>query len=66
MSDLVVVGFDKVDKADSVLHKLSILQKEHLIDLEDAAVVIRDQNGLCRVKQAVNLTAVGASSGGFW
>jgi len=34
-----------------------------LIDLEDACVVIRDTEGKVQVKQAVNLTALGASSG---
>lgn len=66
MSKLVVIGFDHVGTADEVLAKLADLQKEHLIDLEDAAVVIRDHNGKIRVKQAVNLAAGGAASGGFW
>ena len=66
MSKLVVIGFDETTKADEVLHKLAALQKEHLIDLEDAAVVIRDQDGKCQVKQAVNLTAGAAASGGMW
>lgn len=66
MSKLVVIGFNEMGKADEVLNKLAELQKEHLIDLEDAAVVIRDENGKCRVKQAVNLAAGGAASGGFW
>jgi uncharacterized membrane protein len=66
MSDLVVLGFDSTEKADQVLSKLVALQKEHLIDLEDAAVVVRDENGKCQVKQAVNLTAAGAAGGSFW
>lgn len=66
MSKLVVLGFDSTEKADQVLHKLVSLQKEHLIDLEDAAVVVRGDDGKCRVKQAVNLTAAGAAGGSFW
>ena len=65
-SKLIVIGFDDESKADEVLQKLIDLQKEHLIDLEDAAVVIRNQKGKCQVKQAVNLAAGGAASGGFW
>ncbi len=42
MSDLIVVGFDSETKADEVLTKLGKLQKSHLIDLEDAAVVIKE------------------------
>jgi uncharacterized membrane protein len=66
MSDLIAVGFKGEDTADQVLNKLVTLQKEHLIDLEDACVVIRDQSGQVRLKQAVNLTGVGAASGGAW
>ena len=63
VSDLVVLSFDGVGTADDVLTKLRALQKEHLIDLEDACVVIRDEKGKVQVKQAVNLTALGAASG---
>jgi uncharacterized membrane protein len=66
MSDLIVVGFKGEDTADQVLNKLRALQKEHLIDLEDACVVVRDPQGEVRLKQAVNLTGVGAASGGAW
>jgi uncharacterized membrane protein len=66
MSDLIAVGFKGEDTADQVLNKLVTLQKEHLIDLEDACVAIRDQNGQVRLKQAINLTGVGAASGGAW
>ena len=63
MSDLVVLGFDGVNAADDVLTKLRALQKEHLIDLEDACVVIRDADDKVQIKQALNLTALGAASG---
>lgn len=66
MSDLIAVGFENEMKADEVLQKLGKLQKSHLIDLEDAAVVVKDEKGKVRVKQAYNLVAAGASSGGFW
>lgn len=64
MSDLVVFGFDGLAAADEVLNKLRSLQKSHLIDLEDACVVQRDGEAKVHVKQAVNLTAVGAAQGG--
>ncbi len=65
MSDLIVVGFKGEDTADQVLNKLHALKKEHLIDLEDACVVVRDMAGKVHMKQAVNLTGVGAASGGI-
>src|SRR5499426_1897440 len=64
MSNLVVLGFDGMHTADEVLNKVRSLQKEYLIDLEDACVVERDKNGKVYIKQAVNLTALGAAGGG--
>ncbi len=66
MSDLIVVGFENETKADEVLAKLGKLQRSHLIDLEDAAVVTKNDKGKVRIRQAFNLVAAGASSGGFW
>jgi uncharacterized membrane protein len=70
MSDLVVLDFDGIHTADEVLNKLRSLQKENLIDLEDACVVERGEDGRVHIKQAVNLTSMGATRGGlsgaFW
>jgi uncharacterized membrane protein len=63
MSDLVVLDFNGVGTADEVLTKLRGMQKEHLIDLEDACVVVHTDAGKVQIKQAVNLTSVGAASG---
>ncbi|WP_448951911.1 DUF1269 domain-containing protein [Labrys neptuniae] len=63
MSDLVVVGFDSIDEADKVLLKLDALKKEYLVDLEDAVVVTRNPEGKVHLKQSINLTGIGASSG---
>ena len=63
MSDLVVLDFDGVGTADEVLTKLRGMQKENLIDLEDACVVVHTGAGKVQVKQAVNLTSIGAASG---
>lgn len=64
MADLVVVAFDKPDTADHVLHQLTAMGKEQLIQLEDACVVIRPPEGEIQLKQMVPLTKVGALSGG--
>ena len=58
MSNLVVLGFDGIHTADDVLNKLRSLQKEYLLDLEDACVVERDPTGKVHIKQAVNLTGL--------
>ena len=64
MSNLVVLGFDGIHTADDALNKLRSLKKEYLIDLEDACVVEREKTGKVYIKQAVNLTALGAVAGG--
>lgn len=70
MGQLVVLGFDGMTAADEVLNQVRALKKQHLIDLEDAVVVERDADGKVHIKQAVNLTRMGAASGGlsgaFW
>ena len=66
MSTLVVIGYDDQFKADEVRLKLLKMQKDYLIDMEDAVVAVKDPKGKVRLHQAVNLTAAGAVSGGFW
>jgi uncharacterized membrane protein len=66
MSTLVVVGYDDQFKAEEVRLTLMKLQKDYLIDLEDAVVAVKDPQGKVKLHQAVNLTAAGAVSGGFW
>ena len=63
MSDLLVLDFDGIGTADDVLTLLRNMQKEHLIDLEDACVVVHTEAGKVQIKQSVNLTALGAASG---
>lgn len=66
MSTLVVVGYDDPYKAEEIRLKLKQLQKDYLIDMEDAVVAVKDENGKVKLHQAVNLTAAGAVTGGFW
>jgi uncharacterized membrane protein len=70
MAELVAIGFDGPQEADRVLTELGRLEKEYLIDLEDAVVVIRQPDGRVQLKQSINLVGVGAATGGlsgaFW
>ena len=66
MSDLIAIAYDDEYKAEQVRLDLVKMQKEHLIELEDAAVVVKDKDGKVKLKQAVNLTTAGAVSGSFW
>ena len=70
MAELVAIAFDSPQEADRVLTELGRLQKEYLIDLEDAVVAIRQPDGRVQLKQSINLIGMGAASGGlsgaFW
>jgi uncharacterized membrane protein len=63
MSQLLVLDFDGVGTADEVLTKLRSMEKALLIDLEDACVVVHTEAGKLQIKQAMNLAAIGATSG---
>lgn len=66
MSTLVAVVFNDEHTAFAMRAELARMQKELLIELEDAVVVTRDANGKTKLDQAVNLTSAGALGGGFW
>lgn len=66
MSDLIVIGFNDEFKADEVLLKLAKMQKEHLVDLEDAVVAVKNQKGKLKVKQTLDTVTSGAAGGSFW
>jgi uncharacterized membrane protein len=66
MSTLVVIGYDDMTKAQLMRHDLVMLEKEYLVDLEDAVVVVRDPKGKVKLHQIISLPALGAMQGGFW
>jgi uncharacterized membrane protein len=66
MATLVVIDYESEIKAEEVRLTLLKMQKEYLIDLADAVVVVRDAQGKVKLRQLYNLTAAGAASGGFW
>lgn len=66
MSDLIVIAFDDPHRAEQVRAELRTLQREQLIDLEDAVVARRKANGDVSLDQTHNITAQGAATGGFW
>jgi uncharacterized membrane protein len=66
MATLVVIDYESEMKAEEVRLALIKMQKEYLIDLADAVVVVRDAKGKVKLRQLYDLTAAGAASGGFW
>ncbi|MCP4397183.1 MAG: DUF1269 domain-containing protein [bacterium] len=66
MSELIVIGFEDEFKAEEMRLNLLKMQKEYLIDLEDAVVAVKKQDGKIKLHQMHDLTAAGAAGGGFW
>jgi uncharacterized membrane protein len=66
VSTLVVIEYDDPYKAEEMRLKLRRMEKEYLIDLEDAVVAVKDDKGKIKLHQSINLTGLGAVSGGFW
>jgi uncharacterized membrane protein len=70
MSELVAVSYADVYRAGEVCAALQRLQKEFLIDIEDAAYVTREQDGKIKLHQTQPVvgmaTGIGASRGGMW
>ena len=66
MATLVVIGYETETQAEETKLRLVQLQKEYLIELEDAVIAIKKPNGKVKLIQPINLTAAGAASGSFW
>jgi len=66
MSNLIVISFEDEHTAFAMRAELAKLQTEYLIEMEDAVVVTKGDDGKVKLHQAQNLTALGAVSGGFW
>ena len=67
MASLLVMKFAEAGGAEKALATLVDLSKQHLVELSDAAIVFWPEGKKRpKTRQAVNLTAAGALSGGFW
>lgn len=66
MRTLLVVAYPSELQAEQVRLDFLKMQKEYLVDLEDAVVAVRKEDGKVKLRQMYNLLAGGAVSGGFW
>lgn len=66
MSDLFVLAFDNPAGASEMLGTIQTLQKQQLIQVDDAAIVNRKDDGKVKIKQAISLVGAGALGGAFW
>lgn len=66
MSKLVVIAYDAPNKAAEVRTRLCKMQKEQTIDLDEALVAIKDEEGEVSLLQTYRPTAMDAPTRGFW
>jgi uncharacterized membrane protein len=67
LANLTVWKFNSADGARNVLNKLAELQKQHLIEIQDAAVVTWPEGRKKpKTEQALPLVSLGALDGAFW
>ena len=66
VSEMMVLGFEDEAAADEFGVKLDQLQKDMIVQLKDAAMVVRDADGKPHVKTGHKLVGGGAMGGAFW
>jgi uncharacterized membrane protein len=66
MSNLIAVAYPDAATAEEVRAALAQTMKEHLIELDDAVVVIRGEDGKVKLDQAVSTAGAGAAGGALW
>jgi uncharacterized membrane protein len=66
MSELIVIGYDDKFKAEEVRLALLKLQRDYLVDLEDAVVAVKNEDGKVKLHQIHYIVGASAIGGGFW
>ena len=66
MSDLIVIVYPSEQNAEEVRRRLLELQKEYVVQLEDAVIAVRTEDGGIRLNQLLNPTRMGALTGSLW
>ena len=67
MSHLIVIGYPDEKTAQNVWEELVELERDYLVDLEDAAIITRDHKGKLHITTpAHHAVAWGSFSGLFW
>jgi uncharacterized membrane protein len=66
VSELVVIGYKSKFAAEEVRLQLLKMQRDYLIDVEDAIVAVKESTGHIKLQQVHSPTAAGALGGSFW
>lgn len=62
----MAIGYDDPFKAQEIRLKFLKMQKDYLVDLEDAVVATKDKDGKVKLHQIFSTVKAGAIGGGFW
>jgi uncharacterized membrane protein len=63
MTDLIVIGFDHKWDADEALRRVQDAADQGLLDIQDSAVIIRDETGKASYRTTVPLADAGTGAG---
>jgi uncharacterized membrane protein len=66
VAELVIIAFDDEGAAEKLMAEISALERQYVVQLQDAAVITRSVDGQYKVKQAVDVVGAGALGGAFW
>jgi uncharacterized membrane protein len=65
MANLVAIAYDDLDQAQQVMGTVGELVREHSLELDDAVIVERRENGKVKLHQP-SMAGVGAAGGALW
>ena len=66
MSDLIAIVYPDEAQAEEMRQKLLNLQEEYLVDLEDAVIAGKTQQGQVKLNQLISPTKIGILQGSLW
>jgi len=66
VSNLIVIAYPDEATAEQARAELVHATKEHLVQLEDAVVVVHEPDGKIKLRQAYSPAGLGAASGAVW
>ncbi len=66
MRNLIVIAYEHETLAEQVRIDFIKMQKDYLVDIEDAVVAVVKENGKVKLRQLYNMTLGGVMGGGFW
>jgi len=66
MSNLIAIAYPDRTTAEQARSELAQATKEHLVQLDDAVVVLREDDGKVKLQQSMSTTGAGAAGGALW